>query len=460
MANPRRLLLTGGTLVTMDRSLGDLRRADLLIEDDRIAEIAPHVEVEECVVLDASGMIVMPGLVDAHRHLWYSAIRGLAMDATLNEMVVSMWPALAAQYTPEDLYAATRAGALDALEHGITTVLDWCHVINSPEHGPEAVRALREVPIRAVFAYGASMDRKLDEYAGQTEHDDSWEPARALRRNELSADSGLLRMALALQGPEFTTLEISRRDIEVARQLGLPMTMHCGIPTGAPSRRTIAQLAEAGLLREDMQFVHCCATADEEFVSLAAAGGVAVACPMAELGMGMGQPPVGRMRDAGLRPAVGADAVCTASGDQFDEARTALFSERGRHARAITGQGRPVENPSQLGLTAREALEAITIGGARACWLEDRVGSLTPGKQADVIMFSATDLNLSPLSDVIGMLVCSAHGRDVDTVIVAGEIVKRDGRIVGVDERSVHDGLLATRDRLFASQGYPGMVPA
>jgi 5-methylthioadenosine/S-adenosylhomocysteine deaminase len=460
MGAARRLLVRGGTLVTMDRSLGDFRRADLLIEDDRISAVAPRLDVADCELLDASAMIVMPGLVDAHRHLWYSAIRGLAVDATLNEMVVSMWPALAAQYTPEDLYAATRAGALDALEHGITTVLDWCHVINSPEHGPAAVRALRELPIRAVFAYGASMDRKLDEYAGQTEHGDSWEPARALRSGELSADSGRLRMALALQGPEFTTLEVSRADIEVGRQLGLPMTMHCGIPAGAPSRRAIAQLAEAGLLGEDMQFVHCCATADEEFAALAAAGGVAVACPMAELGMGMGEPPVVRMREAGLRPALGADAVCTASGDQFDEARTALFSERGRHARALAAAGRPVEEPSQLGFTATEALEAITIGGARACWLEHQVGSLTPGKQADVIMLRATDLNLSPLSDVIGMLVSSAHGRDVDTVIVGGDIVKRDGRIVGVDERSVHDGLLATRDRLFASKGYPGMIPA
>lgn len=456
----QRTLIAGGTVITMDAEIGDFREADVLVEDGLIAAVAPGVQAGECEVIDASGMIVMPGLIDPHRHLWYSAIRGLAMDATLNEMVSTLWPALAAQYTPADLYAATRAGVVDALEQGITTVLDWCHVINSPEHGPEAVRALLELPMRVIYAYGASMDRKLDEYAGQTEHEDSWEPARRLRAGALGGEGGRVRMALALQGPEFTTLEISAQDIAVARELGLPMSMHCGIPQGAPPRNAITALAGAGLLAADMQFVHCCASTDEEFSMLADAGAGAVACPMAELGMGIGLPPLGRMRAAGLSPSVGADAVCTASGDQFDEARTALFSERGAHGRLRYAAGQAVETPQQLGMSAREALEAITINAAKACWLEDRIGSLTPGKEADVILLGAGRLSLSPPSDVIGMIVCSAHGRDVDTVLVGGEVVKRGGQMVGVDVRSVHAGLIACRDRLFAAKGFDGMAPA
>lgn len=449
-----RLLITGGTVLTLDPSLGDHARGDVLIEDGTIAAVAPRINVEDCDRIDATRMIVMPGLVDAHRHLWYSAIRGVGMDATINDMVATYWPQLAAHYTADDLYIATRAGAIDALAHGVTTVLDWCHVINSPEHGAAAASALLELPVRAVYAYGASMNRKLGEYAGHAEHADSWEPARRLRSETLSADGGRVRMALALQGPEFTSLDATRADIEVARALDVPMTMHCGIPAGAPTRRTIGTLSDADLLGADMQFVHCCTTGDDEFRLLADVGGRAVACPMAELGMGMGDPPMGRMRSNGLRVAVGCDAVCTASGDLFDEARTALFSERGRHARACVAAGGQVTDGAQLGMTSREALEAITIGGAYACWLGHRVGSLTPGKAADVILLRTQDLDLSPLADVVGMIVSSAHASNIDTVIVGGQLVRRGGAFIDVDVQRVQTELLACRDRLHAAGGF------
>src|SRR4051794_30838113 len=207
-----RILIRGGSILTMDPSIGDLRRGDVLIENGLIREVGPSIDAPDTRVLDAEGDIVMPGLVDPHRHLWYAAIRGVAMDATLDDMVTTMWPQLAAHYTPEDLYATTRAAAADALAHGVTSVLDWCHIINTPDHGPEAVRALREIPLRTVFAYGASMERKLGEFEGFTEHQDSWEPARRLRRGELSSDTGRVTMALALQGPEFTSIEPTRQD--------------------------------------------------------------------------------------------------------------------------------------------------------------------------------------------------------------------------------------------------------
>jgi cytosine/adenosine deaminase-related metal-dependent hydrolase len=246
----------------------------------------------------------------------------------------------------------------------------------------------------------------------------------------------------------------------VARELEVPMTMHCGIPEGARPKRTVHRLAEAGDLGADMQFVHCCATGDDEFRMLADAGGVAVACPMAELAMGMGEPPIGRMREAGLRAAVGCDAVCTASGDLFDEARTALLSERGRRARRRISAGGPIEDAGQLGLTAREALEAITINAAHACWLGDRVGSLTPGKRGDAILLRAEDLNLSPMSDAVGMLVSSAHAANVDTVIVDGRVVRRGGAFVDRDVASIQASLVACRDRLYAAGGFEGMAPA
>jgi cytosine/adenosine deaminase-related metal-dependent hydrolase len=310
--------------------------------------------------------------------------------------------------------------------------------------------------MRAVFAYGASMSRKLDELAGHTEHGDSWIPAREIRESVLSSDSARVTMALALQGPEFTSMDVAAADIAIGRELDLPMTMHCGIPAGATPREAIGALATAGLLASDMQFVHCCTTTDREFSLLADAGATAVACPLAELWMGMGEPPLGRMRDAGLPLAVGADAVSAASGDLFDEARAALLAERARHARRFTAHHGPIERAEQLGLTAYEALEAVTIGAARACHLGDRIGSLTPGKRADVIALRATDLNLSPLSDVVGMLASSAHGANVDMVIVDGRVVRRAGRFVdpAIDVRRIQGELVACRDRLHAAGGF------
>jgi len=453
-----RLLLRGGTVISMDRSIGDFRRGDVLIDGDRIAEVAPAVDVWDCEVVDADGMVVLPGLVESHRHLWYPPIRGAAMDHVLAHMVDVLWPKVASHYTPDDLYVCTKAGIADALGNGITTVFDWCHVLNSPDHAAAAVAAHLELPMRALFAYGASMRRKLGEYRGQVEHADTWAPARRLRENEL-ASHPRLSMALALQGPEMTTLAMTAPDVAVARELGVPMSMHVGIPEGPPGQGGIALLSEAGLLGADMQFVHCCATSDEEFRLLADAGAVATTCPTAELGLGMGTPPIGRMRAAGLPPAVGADAVCTASGDLFDEARAGLLYERARNAQSRYAEGRAVDDPSQLGMTAVEALEAITINAARACWLEDTIGSLTPGKAADVILLRATDLSLSPLSDAVGTIVCCAHGANVDTVIVAGRVVKRGGVLVDIDVARIAADLVRCRDRLYAVERFDGLIP-
>jgi cytosine/adenosine deaminase-related metal-dependent hydrolase len=297
------------------------------------------------------------------------------------------------------------------------------------------------------------MERKLGEFEGFSEHEDSWEPARRLRRDELSSDTGRITMALALQGPEFTTLEASREDINVGDELDLPMSMHCGIPAGAPPRAAITALDDAGLLSSRMQFVHCCTTSNQEFERLAAVGGTAAACPMAEIGMGMGEPPIGRMKAAGLRPAVGADAVCAASGDQFDEARGALYSERAAMVRKHLAEGVPAAR-SDFRMSAREALESITINAAESCWLGKRVGSLTPGKAADVIILDGRALNIAPVSDLIGTVVSSAHGLNVHTVIVDGEIVREDGAFVDLDVDAIYRDLQAARDRIFTAGGF------
>ena len=444
-----RTLITNGSIISMDAEIGDFRRADLLIEDGRIVAVAPSLEVGDSKVINADRMVVLPGLVDSHRHLWYAPLRGSTMDHTIPSMATSLWAAVGTRFEPEDLYAATRAGIADALENGITTVLDFCHVLNSPDHASEAVRAHLELPMRGIFAYGASIGRKLAELDGDTLTADEWAPARTLREGTLSSDNARVTMALAPQGPETSTPEQAAHDVHVARELGLPITMHVGTPADPRTdARAVGVLADLGLLGPDMNFVHCCATSDAELDQLAAAGATVTVSPMAELALGMGYPPTGRLRSRGIIAAVGADAVCASTGDLFDEARHALIAERARGAEKVFADGRAPVDAAELGMSARSALEMITIDAARACWLGDLIGSLSPGKAADVILLRASDLSLSPMDSLIGSIVGSAHGANVDTVIVGGKLVKHRGRLLDVDTGVIEAALVASHERL------------
>jgi len=454
----KRLLIKGGAVISVDPSIGELRQGDVLIEGDTIVEVAPSIEAD-CEALDASGMVVMPGLVDSHRHLWQTGTRHDSMDHVFWDLVATQWPQVAARYRAEDVYATVLHGAADALSAGITTVLDWCHVVNTPEHAEENLRALREIGIRSCFLYGASMARKLHEFEGEVEHEDSWAHARELYRREFSGSNGLITFGLAIQGPDVTTMEITTEDCAAAREMGVPIAVHVGAPEGPEPMLSIKRMSNAGLLGPDINFAHCCNSTDEELRLLAAAGGTATACPSLDMAFGMGTPATGRMRDAGLRPAVGVDSVIGSSGDMFEELRLGMQYERLRRAQAVFAQGRDVKSVGELAFTTREALESGTINGAHAIWLGDKVGSLTPGKQADVILLRATDFNLAPLSDLIGGVVGGANSGNVDTVLVAGKIVKRDGKLVGIDVGRIHDLIVEARDRMYGYDGYAGLRP-
>jgi 5-methylthioadenosine/S-adenosylhomocysteine deaminase len=428
--------------------VGTLRQGDLLVEDGVIAAVTPRIDAD-AEVIDGAGRVVMPGLVDSHRHLWYETLRGIAMDAVLRDLRVDIWPNLAVSYTPEDVYVATRAAIAEALSNGVTTVLDWCHIINTPEHGEEAIRAHVELPIRSVFGYGASMTRKLDEFEGRF-----GERAARGEIEKLASGRGgaLMSFALALQGPESTSMQISEQEIGVVREFGFPMTMHVGVQDGTPPRRSVGRLAEAGLLGNDMQFVHCCSTSDEELRQMADAGATIAICPMAEMALAIGVPPTGRAREAGLKPAFGSDAVCSASGDLFDEARLALLGERCLRAQTFFHTNSEVVASEDLGLTTLDVIEAITINGANACWLGSRIGSLTVGKRADIVVLGKLDLSVTSLQDIQAAVVASAHGSNVETVIVDGEIVKRGGALVGIDRGAIGAALARSRERIFATR--------
>lgn len=451
-----RVLIKGGAVVSLDPEIGELRQGDVLVEGDAVVEVGHSIAADDCEVVDAAGMVVMPGLVDSHRHLWQTLMRADSVDFVQADLFERQWPRVAAPCRPDDIYAAVLAGAADALNSGVTSVLDWCHVVNTPEHAEEDVRALRESGIRARFLYGTTMraDRVAREAA-----DDRWAHAREMYARDFSGRTDLVAFGLAIPGPNRTTMEITSADVAVGRELDVPLAMHVGIPEGRKPKRSIGRLAEAGLLGPDINLAHCCDATDEELKMVSALGATATACPTLELAFGMGTPATGRLRDAGVRPAVGVDSVNATGGDMFDELRIGMLAERARRARAIFAGGRAVESVGQLAFTTHEALESGTINGAYAMWLGDTVGSLTPGKKADIILLRATDLNLAPLSDLVGSIVCGANSGNVDTVMVNGKFVKRDGGLLTIDVERVRRQLEEARDRAYAYDGYPGLRP-
>jgi 5-methylthioadenosine/S-adenosylhomocysteine deaminase len=453
-----RTLFKDGAILSMDPGVGDFRRGSVLVEDDRIVDVGQTIDVEDCEVIDASESIVMPGLVDAHRHLWYAGLRGANMDSVLNDMVADAWGKLGPAFAPGDVYAFTRAAIANALDSGITTVFDWCHVINTPDHAEAGVQAHREMGMRAVFGYGASMDRKLSELAGEDTPGSSWDHAIDMHERYFASKDQRLTLALALQGLDFSTLEITRNDISAARDLGVPMSFHVGVPMGPPPKRSIKRLAEEGLLGADMSFAHCCDASLEEFRLLAEHGGHAMSCPGVDAALGMGASPSGRMRESGLRPCFSADAVVATSGDLFEEARAGLFVDRNDFGLERFAAGEAVAEHGDR-LSAREALEAVTVVAAEACWLGDQVGSLTPGKRADLILLRASDTNLWPGSNLLGTVVSSANRGNVDTVMVDGRFAKRDGVLVDVDLAAIRADLVRARDRLYAAGGYDDIEP-
>jgi 5-methylthioadenosine/S-adenosylhomocysteine deaminase len=341
-------------------------------------------------------------------------------------------------YRPEDTYAGNLIGTLEALDSGITTLLDWSHNLNTPAHADAAVAALFESGSRAVFGHGSG--RRHWQPPSPLPHDDD---ARRVRAQYFSSDDQLVTMCLAPRGNQFATLEVTQGDWRLADELGLRISCHAG--DGEWGRnRPIAQLAELGLLGPSMTFVHCNSLADDELRMMAEAGCTASISPDIELQMGHGWPATGRLLEAGIRPSLSIDVCCSNGGHMFGTIRATIGTERGFENERARERGEA--SASELELSCRDVLEFATIEGARACGLEDRIGSLTPGKRADVILIRADTLGMTPLNNPAGAVVYNAHPGLVDTVLVDGKIVKRAGELVGVDVARVRRLAIESRD--------------
>jgi 5-methylthioadenosine/S-adenosylhomocysteine deaminase len=264
-----------------------------------------------------------------------------------------------------------------------------------------------------------------------------------------SSPDQLLTLALAPRGPEFTTFDVSKHDWELARSLNLRISVHVGV--GAAGKHfKLGEMGRAGLLGPDTTYIHCCTLSDEELQMIADTGGtVSIASPV-EMQMGHGMPPIQRCLDRGMRPSLSVDVVTTVSGDLFAQMRSVLTLLRAQiNEKRLAG----VENLPAM-LTSRDVMEFATIEGARAMGLESTCGTLTPGKEADVILLRTDRINVMPINDPIGVVVRGMDSSNVDSVFIAGKARKRRGQLVDVDMSRVRRLTYESRDYVVSKAGF------
>jgi len=437
------MLITHGQILSMDDRIGELATADLLIEDGVIREVAPSIDHAGAEVIDATSMIVMPGFVDTHRHTWQTAVRHQYADADALLYFAEMLGPVGAGYRPDDVYAGNLLGALSALDAGVTTLVDWSHVQNTPDHADAAVRALAESGIRAVFAHGWPLAPEW------TRDSELGHPPdiRRLRGRYFSSDDQLLTLAMAARGPEMASHDVWLGDLRLARELGIRTTVHVGAYAHNGRCRAVSQLRDAGVLGDDITFIHCCYCTNDEFAMMAGAGASVSLGVQCELNSaGIGDIPLDRALAAGIRPSLSGDTETKCSGDMFTQMRMLLG-----YYRSWMSSGHSSAPKAPPTIHVRDVLEFATVAGAHASGLGHRVGSLTPGKQADVILIRADSLNLAPVSDPAAAVVLAAHPGNVDTVLVGGRIVKRDGKLLTADQHRAVELARRSQERVLAA---------
>lgn len=441
-----RIIVRNGYVLSIDPEIGELPRGDVLIEDRRISAVGPELDVGDAEVIDAAGCIVMPGFIDTHRHTWQAPWRNIASDWSLFHYLWGIHTGLSKFYRPQDTYAGNLLGGLEALDGGITTLLDWSHNLATPDHADAAVDALRAYGGRAVFAHGGGAPQWGSVPGNASPHPDD---ARRVRDTYFSSNDGLVTMALAIRGPQFTTEEVALHDWRLAEELDLPITVHVG-DGELGKTRPIEWLRSQGLLNDRTTYVHCCTLGDDELKMIADSGGTASVAADVEMQMGHGWPATGRLLKVGVRPSLSIDVCTSTGGHMFGLMRTAIGTQRALDNAAREAEGGTLANGEQIELTCRDLLEFATIEGARACGLAHRTGSLTPGKDADLILIRCDTLGMAPLNNAAGAIVYNAHPGLVDAVLVAGRVVKRDGRLVDHDPaRAIRLGE-QTRDHVLA----------
>lgn len=419
-----RIVMKNACVLTLDPELGDFERADLLIDGARIAAVGPNLAADGEIV-DAAGTIVMPGFVDTHRHMWQGALRNILPNGLLSDYSRDITGTARSVFRPEDVHIGDLVSALGALNAGVTTVLDWSHIGNSPAHTDAAIEGLREAGIRAVYAFGAGVPGEANRWP---------DDIRRLRAERFASSDQLLTLALAAGA--------NPRDWAVARDVGAFISLHVGGGLGA--------LRDA--MGTDVTYIHCTNLPDDAWQLIADTGGhVSIAAPI-EMQMGHGVPPLQQALAHGVRPSLSVDVETEMPGEMFTQMRTAFGLQRMLALERRRAGGAP--GTPQL-LTVRDVVEFATVRGAAANQLEHKIGTLTPGKEADVIMLRTDTINVLPLNNAYGAIVLGMDTSNVAAVFVAGKAKKWAGRLVDVDLARVARLAEASRDYVVERAGWP-----
>lgn len=431
LQSQRRFLLRGGIVMSLDRRIGDFAQADLLVEDGKIRELRPGIAVgDDTAVIDATNRIVIPGFVDTHSHSYQGLLRDIMPNGLLtpdyNRDVQSL---LTPAYEPDDAYAGELVNALGLIDMGTTTVVDISQVSHSPEHSDACIRALQEAGIRAVFSYhrGAGPRARFPQ------------DITRLQRTYFNTKDQLLTLAL--------TTSLDARLYAVAREAGVPAVLHI---VGKDLSEPLLQLGRGGLLRPGDEYIHCLGLNDAAWRLMKDTGGHVSICAHIDMMMGHGTPTIQEALDHGFRPSLSTDHGVAIAQDFFTVMRSTLTFQRWQ----LLQRARTGEQSLPPLLTCRDMLEFATLEGARCANLESRIGSLTPGKDADILLLSTDRPNLWPLNNVPGLVVNMMNPGHVDTVIIAGKIKKWRGALVGIDLARVQRRAQEARDAVMRRAGF------
>ena len=439
----RKTLIRGGHVLSVDPKIGNFAKGDVLIDGSKILAVAAQIDAPDAAVIDATGHVVMPGFIDTHHHQFETALRSILADAILvndgrpesaanyYEWMLQKFSVL---YRPEDVYISELFGSISQIDAGVTTVMDVSQIHHSPEHSDAAIQALHDAGRRAVFGYFEGWGEKA-QYPSD---------ARRIKAQHFASEDQLLSMVMGA--------EIYLPGYEAAwatgRELNIPLAMHIVGTFGmAP---TFDKLAADGQFGPDCIFIHMTGMSDMAWQKAADAGAhVSLSVPI-EMQMRHGNPPVQKCRDLGITASLSSDVECTMTADPFTQMRSTITLQRMlANDLALRGEDYP-----KL-MSAVEVIEMATMGGAKGLKLDHKTGSLTPGKEADIVLLDATALNVAPLNHVPGAVVTLMERSNVSTVLCAGQLRKWQGSMLGHDIAKLRTELEASRDYLLDKAGVP-----
>src|SRR5712671_3007608 len=416
------VVFRNATVLTMDDAHTVLNNADVLVSGERIAAVGQNFDVPEgTAVIDASGGIVMPGMIDTHRHMWQTAMRGYGADWTLTQYFVWYYLQYGKLFRPQDIYAGNLLAAIEAIDAGVTTTVDWSHGLQTIQHADAAVDALEEVPGRFVLAYGNLLGAP-------------WVWSRAPEfadfiKRRIDGRGDMLRMQIAFDvtgDPAFP----EKAAFEVARDFNLPVTTHAGV-WGVTKDDSIRMMYDHGFMTPSSIYVHAASLSDDSYHRIAATGGHASISAESEDNAGQGYPPTWKLRRHNIPVSLSMDTSVWWSADLFSAMRATLNADRSReHLEAH----KRIETVILSHLRAEQIVTWATLGGAEALGMDSFIGSVTPGKKADLVLIKNDQSPaMFPLLHPYGHVVFQAGRGDVHTVMVDGKVIKYDHRLLGID---------------------------